>query len=125
MNLTENFAKSEFDSRCGSEMPEDVLRNVECLAKNLQVLRDNLEQPIVVNSGYRAPRHNRRVGGARNSYHLYGLAADIRIRGVQPSVIHEAIKSLERDGLMDVAELIVYKRFVHVAINQNSCDEEE
>ena len=36
---------------------------------------------VTVNSTCRSPRHNRRVGGARKSYHLTGSAADIRIRG--------------------------------------------
>lgn len=33
--------------------------------------------PIIVISGYRDPDHNRRVGGATNSQHVYGTAADI------------------------------------------------
>lgn len=34
--------------------------------------------PITVISGYRDPAHNRNVGGATNSQHVYGTAADIR-----------------------------------------------
>lgn len=34
--------------------------------------------PVTVVSGYRDPAHNVRVGGARNSQHVYGTAADIR-----------------------------------------------
>jgi hypothetical protein len=36
---------------------------------------------VRVNSTCRSPRHNRRVGGARHSYHLLGRAADIRVFG--------------------------------------------
>ncbi|MFY0615025.1 MAG: septal ring lytic transglycosylase RlpA family protein [Hyphomicrobiaceae bacterium] len=36
---------------------------------------------VRVNSTCRSPSHNRRVGGARHSYHLTGDAADIRVRG--------------------------------------------
>lgn len=36
------------------------------------------DTPIIVNSGYRSAKVNKAVGGAKNSYHLRGLAADIR-----------------------------------------------
>lgn len=34
--------------------------------------------PIVITSGYRTVAHNKRVGGAKNSSHLYGEALDLR-----------------------------------------------
>lgn len=43
----------------------------------LDPLREAWGRPIVVNSGYRCPELNRAVGGAVNSQHLYGEAADI------------------------------------------------
>jgi hypothetical protein len=42
MKLTENFSKSEFDSKDGAAMPLEVLQNIKELANNLQVLRDHL-----------------------------------------------------------------------------------
>lgn len=39
--------------------------------------RDQLRRPIIVTSGYRTEAHNRAVGGAPDSQHLYGRAADI------------------------------------------------
>lgn len=33
---------------------------------------------IIVNSGYRTYSYNKRIGGAKNSMHMYGIAADIR-----------------------------------------------
>ena len=47
------------------------------LVRGLEDLRDDLDNPIVIQSGYRDPRHNVTVGGARASQHLYGNAADI------------------------------------------------
>ncbi|WP_303909453.1 D-Ala-D-Ala carboxypeptidase family metallohydrolase [Thiohalomonas denitrificans] len=46
----------------------------------LQPLRDALG-PVTVTSGYRPPALNRKIGGARNSQHRYGLAADIVVSG--------------------------------------------
>lgn len=43
----------------------------------LDPLRELYGKPIRVNSGYRSPKVNEAVGGAKNSDHLYGFAADI------------------------------------------------
>ena len=51
MKLTNNFSKSEFDSKDGAEMPSDVLENVKKLAGYLQILRDHLGK--MVQQGYK------------------------------------------------------------------------
>ena len=43
----------------------------------LQPLREMYGRPITVNSGYRSPVVNKHVGGAKNSQHTKGEAADI------------------------------------------------
>lgn len=43
----------------------------------LDPLREIYGRPIKVNSGYRSPIVNAAVGGAKNSDHIYGMAADI------------------------------------------------
>lgn len=53
--------------------------------RRLDVLRD-LFGPIAVTSGYRDPVHNRRVGGATNSQHLYGNGTDCRFISGAPSL---------------------------------------
>ena len=45
----------------------------------LQPLREHVGGSIVVNSGYRSKEVNRLVGGVKNSQHLTGEAADLRI----------------------------------------------
>lgn len=49
----------------------------------LQPLRDFVGKPIVVNSGYRSKEVNRLVGGVKNSQHLTGEAADLRIESTK------------------------------------------
>jgi len=52
--------------------------NLRLLVENvLDPLREKYGKPITVNSGYRSPIVNARVGGAKNSDHVKGMAADI------------------------------------------------
>ena len=65
---------------------ETVVANLRNLVKNvLDPLREAWGAPIVVTSGYRSSKLNATVGGARNSAHLYGYAADIRTLSDRPS----------------------------------------
>ena len=58
---------------------KSVRANLTALGENiLDPLREAWGAPIVVTSGYRCAKLNKAVGGATNSQHLYGQAADIR-----------------------------------------------
>lgn len=76
--LGKNFRVREFACRDGSD---NVFVDSD-LVTVLQALRDHFGQPVRVSSGYRTPAHNRAVGGAEGSQHLYGRAADIQIDNV-------------------------------------------
>lgn len=116
MKLTENFSLPEFASKDGAFFPDEVKANLEKLAKNLQVLRDHLGKPIIINSGYRSASHNEKIGGASNSYHVKGMAADILIVGLSPRMIHGQIQMLIDAGKMDQGGLGLYDTFVHYDI---------
>jgi len=72
-DLTRHFSRREFACRCGCGYD----RIAGDLAFRLEVLRTRIGQPIYVNSGCRCEKHNAAVRGAKNSYHLRGMAADI------------------------------------------------
>jgi putative chitinase len=55
----------------------DIIENILILANELEKIRKEWGTPIGVTSWYRPPAVNQEVGGARNSMHLTGLAADI------------------------------------------------
>ena len=57
---------------------------------------ENVE-PIVINSGYRSPELNKKVGGSPTSNHLTGCAVDIRCVGVEQAIRYAAI-------LLDIAD---------------------
>ena len=57
----------------------------------------NTEEPIVINSGYRSPELNKKVGGSPTSNHLTGCAVDIRVAGIEQAMRYAVI-------LMDYAD---------------------
>ena len=82
--LTKNFTKSEFECPCGCGQ-----QSVDTeLAEKLQLLRDKVDRPLKITSGYRCITHNasKAVGGSPNSKHRYGMAADWRTenRSINP-----------------------------------------
>ena len=111
--LTHNFSLWEFKCRDGSSVPDDLLDNVILLCKNLQVLRDHLNKPIRVISGYRTPKYNRKIGGAKRSQHMLAKAADIKVKGMSPSEVKAVIVQLVKEGKMMSGGVGLYKTFTH------------
>lgn len=118
MKLTKNFNKKEFDSKDGSPMPPEVLLNIQKLAIQLQALRDVLSAPIRINSGYRSPEHNKAIGGSKNSQHVLGKAADIRVNGKTPKQMYDVIEGMIASGDMLQGGLGLYDTFVHYDIRK-------
>ena len=116
MKLTENFALHEFRCKDGTDVPDELLEIVEELAKNLQVLREKIGKPIIVISGYRSPKYNRRIGGARKSQHMKAKAADIIVPGMEPDEVREVILGLIKEGKMKRGGVGRYTRFTHYDI---------
>jgi zinc D-Ala-D-Ala carboxypeptidase len=76
----------------------------------LQRLRTRLGAPRQILSAYRDPAHNARVGGAKRSYHMRGMAFDIRVDNIDPAALIEAASA---DGFLGSG---TYPRqgFVHI-----------
>lgn len=115
MKLTTNFSLSEFNKH-NFTVPTDVLRNLIELAKNLQVLRDEVKKPIKITSGYRSPEHNAKIGGAKASQHITGKAADIKIEGMTPKQVAAVIEKLIAAGKITEGGIGIYKTWVHYDI---------
>lgn len=91
--------------------------NLLALQFFLDSLREKLGHPIIVNSAFRSPDVNIAVDGEPNSYHLFGLAADIRCSDLSSDFLNSFIA--QRYSKDSYVELIKYDTFVHVAINRN------
>lgn len=113
MKITDNFSSEEFACKDGTPVPNKYVPNMQELAENLQVLRDDVGVPITINSGYRTPDYNRKVGGELRSKHLQALAADIVIEGMTPKRVAARIELLIAQGKMMQGGIGVYKTFCH------------
>lgn len=113
MKLTKNFDREEFDCRDGTQVPAELIANVQELADNLQVLRDDIGEPIHVNSGYRTPRYNARIGGAPKSKHMKAQAGDITAKSFTPKQLAARIEKLIKAGKMKQGGLGIYPGFTH------------
>jgi uncharacterized protein YcbK (DUF882 family) len=114
--LTNNFTLQEFNSKCGRDIPNNVLPNIIQLAKNLQVLRDAVGKSISITSGYRSPQHNKKIGGAKDSQHVKGMAADIKVAGMTPKEVALVIDGLIESGKMKQGGIGIYPSWVHYDI---------
>lgn len=66
----------------------EAIANLKRVCEWLEILRERYnarygvaDSPIIINSGYRSPQLNRKVGGVPTSNHLTGCAVDIRVYG--------------------------------------------
>ena len=111
--ITDNFRLHEFRCKDGTDVPEELMDNVRLLCENLQVLRDHIQKPIRVISGYRSPKYNRRIGGARRSQHMTAKAADIKVSGMSPKEVKDVIVDLIKQGKMHPGGIGLYTTFTH------------
>lgn len=98
----------------------EQLENLQRLARFLQCVRNIYGKPIIVNSAFRSKAVNEKAGGVKSSYHLKGLAADIR--GTDAKGNAELLGILKRN-ISQIDQLIAYRsvtskriRFIHVGL---------
>lgn len=102
----QHFKVKEFACKDGS--PIVFVDNY--LVGLLEILRKKIEKPIIITSGYRTPEHNKKVGGAKYSYHMRGCAVDIIVKDMTPK---EIAKILDKIVPSDCCGIIVESSWVH------------
>lgn len=108
--LSSNFSVREFACSDGTD---PIFISPE-LVKLLQEIRDHFCKAVTINSGYRTAAHNKSVGGAAYSQHLYGMAADITVKGVDPKTVYAYADSL----MPYTGGVGLYSGFVHVDVRK-------
>ena len=110
--LSNNFKVREFLCNDGS----DVIFIAPKLVETLQKIRDHFNKPVIIDSAYRTPGYNKKVGGADFSQHTYGTAADIHIKGVTVAQINAYAETL----MPTAGGIGLYTKqgFVHVDVRE-------
>ena len=131
MKLGEHFTLGELTK--SNSHPEiynipshEAIANMKRLCGWLEVLRSRAGAPIIINSGYRSPQLNRKIGGAANSNHLTGCAVDIRTSGMEQAICYAAILiNYAKESQHDFDELLIEKNrygavWVHFAVRPSN-----
>ena len=113
--LSEHFTLGEFTQ--SNSHPEvynipshEAIANMKRLCQWLEVLRKRYNAPIIINSGYRSPQLNKKIGGVANSNHLTGCAVDIRVSGMEQLIRYAAILlDYAEESHQDFDELLIEK----------------
>jgi peptidoglycan hydrolase-like protein with peptidoglycan-binding domain len=105
------FERREFACKCGRCGGFPVEPSWE-LIDVLENIREHFGAAVSISSGVRCKTHNKNVGGADESQHLYGTAADIKVKGVSPSKVAAYAETL----LPGTGGIGRYKTFTHVDV---------
>ena len=93
--LSEHFTLGEMTKSSHSNIynvpTHEAIYNLKNLCKWPEVLRERSGGPVRINSGYRSPQLNKKVGGVPTSNHLTGCAADIRVADMEQLIRYAAI----------------------------------
>lgn len=103
--LGKHFKVKEFACKDGSQIVfvDDYLYTI------LDILRNKLGKPVIITSGYRTPEWNAKCEGAKYSYHMRGMAADIRVNGMSAKELANKLNEI----VPNECGIIVYKSWVH------------
>lgn len=106
--LSTNFTVKEFACTDGTD---PIFIDTE-LVTVLQKIRAHFGKSVTITSAYRTPGKNKAVGGTTYSQHLYGKAADIKVKGIAPKTVAAyAEKLLPKSGGIGI-----YSTFTHIDV---------
>lgn len=128
INLSKHFTLEEMifsqtAARKGinNQPSEAIIENLKIVASILEEIRTLVNRPIQITSGYRSVELNEMIGGASNSKHIYGYAADIYVPKIAPARLAKIIA----DSDIRFDQLILeYDRWVHIGMAQENLREE-
>ena len=109
--ISKYFTRKEFECKCGCGF---AAVDVELL-QVLVLVRKHFGLPVIITSACRCERHNVAVGGTVNSKHKLGIAADIQVKGVDPTEIFDFLHGHAPNKL----GLGLYDTFTHIDVRKD------
>ena len=110
-DISKNFSRSEFTCKClcGFETVDVELLRV------LEIVRAYFNKPVKINSACRCKKHNAYIGGALESKHMMGMAADIVVKDTKPELVYNFLDRYQPNkyGLGN------YKTFTHIDVRKD------
>ena len=113
-DLSKHFSRWEVECKCGCG-----LMNIDPeLLRFLDLLREELGRPLSISSASRCPTHNIKEGGKKNSAHLKGLAADLKVNGSR-----ERFQVISAVSACGITRIGIAKTFIHIDIDTSKPQE--
>ena len=110
MLITPNFSTAEMACTCchKSDMDEEFMRV-------LQSIRDEIQRPLKISSGYRCEKRNQQVSSTgKNGPHTFAKAADVLISGAAAMRLYDIARKHGVSGIGMSQKGVHSKRFVHL-----------
>ena len=104
---SQHFTVKELACKCCGQ-PGPIAQE---LIDALETLRAMAGCPLIVTSGYRCTAHNRAIGGARDSQHIKGTAADVKATSKTPLELFVLAAQIP-----DIKGLGLYRSWVHIDV---------
>jgi uncharacterized protein YcbK (DUF882 family) len=106
MKVNQFFKRSEFacQCNCGFDAVDTVLLEI------LTVVRKHFDAATTITSGCRCEKHNELIGGAENSFHTKGKAADIKVKNITAADVY----SFLIEHFPGQFGFILYSTWVHI-----------
>ncbi|MBA7554503.1 hypothetical protein ES705_47124 [subsurface metagenome] len=99
------FYLNEFECHCCNCVKLHLI-----LLKKLSALRQAIQRPLIINSGYRCKLYNAKIDGVPTSYHLFGLAADVTVSSMKMEDLLKYAQNIRFGGIG------IYDNFLHLDI---------
>lgn len=114
---TPHFSMSEFACKDGTPVPDKFKARTYKLMQQLEIIREAFGgKQITISSGYRTPEYNTKIGGAAQSRHMVGDAADFKVAGVSAKKVQQTVELLMDAGKILKGGIGLGKTFTHYDI---------
>ena len=124
--LSEHFTLGEMTVSNHKEVynipSHEAIANMKRLCGWLEALRERAGTPIIINSGYRSPQLNKKIGGVANSNHTTGCASDIRVKDEEQLIrFANIVLDYAKESQQEFDELLIEKNrygaiWLHLAV---------